>query len=362
MVVTACPGHDAYAPRPSRTVIRSPKAFLGEKHVKTLLTVGLLFVLSAAPASAQPQTDEAQEARARQYATWLRQGEADALWAVMSEEMRALFGTPEAINDFRQPLGAEREVQSARLIPLPEGNAEYLRVLRYAAVDEPMAEQWSLSADGTVVGLLVQPLVTGEEAPSRFLDYQTKTALRLPFEGEWFVFWGGRDVTQNYHAASGDQRFAYDFGIVREGSSYRSEGAQNEDYYCFGAPVLAPGDGVVAAAVDGVPDQTPGKLDPKEAMGNHVVIDHGNGEFSFLAHLREGSVRVRPGASVTAGDVIGACGNSGNSSEPHLHYHLQTSAVPFGGEGLPAFFGAYLADGAAVASGEPTRGQFVAKE
>ena len=330
--------------------------------MKTLLTAGLLFVLGAAPALAQPRVDEAQEARARQYVTWLNQGEADALWAVLSEEMRALFGTPEAINDFRQPLGAELEVQSARLIPVSKDAAEYLRVLRYEAADELMAEQWSLSADGTIDGLLIQPLATGEEAPSRFLDYQTETPLRLPFEGEWFVFWGGRDVVQNYRAASSDQRFAYDFEIVRESSSYHGDGAQNEDYHCFGAPVLAPGDGVVTAAMDGVPDQTPGELNPDEVMGNHVVIDHGNGEFSFLAHLQGGSVRVRPGASVTAGDAIGACGNSGNSSGPHLHYHLQTSAVPFEGAGLPAFFGTYLADGAAVTSGEPTRGQFVAEE
>ena len=329
--------------------------------MKILLAVGL-FALSVAPALAQPRVNEAQEARARQYVTWLNQGEADALWAVMSEEMRALFNTPEAINDFRQPLGAELEVQSARLIPVSEGATEYLRVLRYEAVDEPMAEQWLLGADGTVVSLLIQPLATGGEAPSRFLDYQTKTPLRLPFEGEWFIFWGGRDVVQNYHAGSNDQRFAYDFEIVREGSSYRGDGARNEDYYCFGAPVLAPGDGVVAAAMDGVPDQTPGELNPDEVMGNHVIIDHGHGEFSFLAHLQEESVRVRPGATVTAGDVIGACGNSGNSSEPHLHYHLQTSAVPFKGEGLPAFFETYLADGAAVALGEPTRGQFVAEE
>jgi murein DD-endopeptidase MepM/ murein hydrolase activator NlpD len=90
-----------------------------------------------------------------------------------------------------------------------------------------------------------------------------------------------------------------------------------------------------------------------------VILDHGNGEFSLLAHLRRGSVAVRPGATVAAGQKLGECGNSGNTSEPHLHYHLQNTAVFGRAEGLPAQFMVYTADGRPVTRGEPVRGQTI---
>ena len=82
-----------------------------------------------------------------------------------------------------------------------------------------------------------------------------------------------------------------------------------------------------------------------------VVLDLGRGEFALLAHLRRGSVRVRKGQRVRAGDALGVCGNSGNSSEPHLHFHLQDRAALFGGaRGLPITF---------AGRGRPVQGQFV---
>lgn len=197
------------------------------------------------------------------------------------------------------------------------------------------------------------------EAPSRHLDYQTKTPLRLPFQGDWFVFWGGRTEAENRHVFSVHQRFASDLLILRNGRSHTGDGTANEQYHCFGRPILAPGAGKVAVAVDGLPDNKPGERDRARPPGNYVVIDHGNGEFSFLAHLKRGSVAVESGSAVRAGDRIGLCGNSGNSSEPHLHYHLQTTAVFGHGEGLPVQFLGYRADGKRVERGELRRGQTV---
>jgi murein DD-endopeptidase MepM/ murein hydrolase activator NlpD len=108
-----------------------------------------------------------------------------------------------------------------------------------------------------------------------------------------------------------------------------------------------------------VADNTPGVMNRLQALGNHVVLDHGNGEFSFLCHFKKGSVAVKTGQKVKAGEPLGQCGNSGNSSEPHLHYHLQTTAVPFHGAGLPAQFLRYRANGETVERGEPTQGQNV---
>ncbi len=124
-------------------------------------------------------------------------------------------------------------------------------------------------------------------------------------------------------------------------------------------PIRAPGSGTVVAAVDGVDDNQPVTMNPSQPLGNHVIVDHGNGEYSFLAHFKKGSVKVETGSRVGSGDLLGLCGNSGNSSEPHLHYHLQTTADFGQGEGLPVQFRSFLADGEAVSRGEPVRGQTV---
>jgi hypothetical protein len=199
-------------------------------------------------------------------------------------------------------------------------------------------------------------------AATEFLDYRTQTALHLPFAGEWYVYWGGRSVAENRHVMARDQRFAYDFLILargRGGQSYRSSGESNTDYYCFGQPVYAPAGGSVVKAENELPDNTPGEMNPKAALGNCVILDHGCGEFSFFAHFRCGTVVVRSGERVHCGQLLAQCGNSGNSSEPHLHYHLQNTAVPFRGDGLPAFFVEYVANGKPVSRGEPVARQAV---
>ena len=96
-----------------------------------------------------------------------------------------------------------------------------------------------------------------------------------------------------------------------------------------------------------------------EPCGNHVVLDLGNEEYLFIAHLQTGSVKVKPGDHVKAGDAMGLCGNSGNSSEPHLHIHLQTTPRFGDGKGLPLQFQHYEADKKPVDRGEPTRGQAI---
>ena len=101
-------------------------------------------------------------------------------------------------------------------------------------------------------------------------------------------------------------------------------------------------------------------MNPSAPAGNHVVLDLGNGEYTLLAHLQHGSLRVRAGDHVKAGQPLGLCGNSGNTSEPHVHMHLQDRPKLFGDAvGLPLEFEDYQADGTAVTRGVPTQGQFV---
>ncbi|WNS42333.1 peptidoglycan DD-metalloendopeptidase family protein [Paenibacillus sp. MMS20-IR301] len=162
----------------------------------------------------------------------------------------------------------------------------------------------------------------------------TETVVSPPFEGDWFVFWGGSNMLDNYHYEYESQRYAYDFVQEVNGYSYQGDPADNESYYAFGKDITAPADGTVIRVIQDIPDNTPvGVMNEKEAAGNVVVIDHG-GEYSFLAHLKQGSVTVQEGDNVISGQVIGKLGNSGNSSEPHLHFQMSDGSDLFGSRSL----------------------------
>ena len=329
------------------------------RHLKPFVLAAA--VLAAAPAAAQTaDADSARMRTGRTYTRWLYEGKTDTLWALLTPEMRGVIPSAEQLAAFRarieSQLGTETEVVSESAVER-DGVVAYTRLARFANVPARVQVSWTTDAGGRISGMLVRP--QPEVAPSRFLDYTTKTPLRLPFDGDWFVFWGGRTQAQNYHVVDQGQRFAYDLVVVRGGKTHEGDGKALEQYYCWGRPILAPGAGTVSTAVDGLPDQRIRESDRANPAGNHVIIDHGNGEFSLLGHLRNGSVAVKQGDRVQAGAKLGECGNSGNTSEPHLHYHLQNTATFGRGEGLPAQFQGYVADGQPVERGEPLAGQVI---
>ncbi len=180
----------------------------------------------------------------------------------------------------------------------------------------------SLNGEDLISGLYLKPHEPVEEIP---VIERNSTPVRLPFEGTWFVYWGGETESQNYHMNDANQQYAYDFLKVADGSSHQGERHKNESYFAFGEPILAPCDGTVVLAIDGVPDNTPGEVNPIHMTGNTLVLKTPAGEFILLAHLKEGSVRVKKGQQVRLGDLLAACGNSGNSTEPHLHMQLQNT-------------------------------------
>ncbi|WP_445392542.1 M23 family metallopeptidase [Stenotrophomonas pavanii] len=292
------------------------------------------------------------------------EGHIDALWERMTPQMRAGLQSPQNLVALREQVlagwGAETELVSEK-VEKAEGYDTYLRQARFAKSQAIIQVLWAIDADGRIAGFYIRPLQTTppQAAASGFLDYQTRTRLQLPFKDEFFVFWGGRSVEQNYHAAHAGQRFAMDLLVVRDGRSHGGEGQRNEDYFCFGRPILAPADGTVVEVVEGVADNVPGQMNAAQLTGNRVILDHGNDEYSVLAHLRQGSVRVAQGQVVRSGTHLGDCGNSGNSSEPHLHYQLQAGPAFGVSAALPAQFSGYVADGKPVARGEPVKGQHI---
>lgn len=328
--------------------------------MKRLIAVLCPLLLMLAAAAAPARADEAVLAAGRAHTERFHAGRFDELWEMMTEEMRAALGSREALAGLRASVDGRFGPEAAVLsetVDTPPGHRVYLRTARHEAEPTPLVTQWVLDGEDRIAGFFVRPVQ--EPAESRFLDYETKARLRLPFEGAWHVFWGGREPESNYHAVDVGQRFASDFLVVRDGSSHAGDGTSLDDYHCWDLPILAPATGTVVVAVDGLPDLAIGAMDLHNPAGNHVVIDLGDDEYAFLAYLRQGSVEVVEGERVTGGQEIGRCGNSGNTSEPHLHFHLQNTPVLGGGEGLPAFFDAYLADGEAVERGEPVRGQVV---
>jgi murein DD-endopeptidase MepM/ murein hydrolase activator NlpD len=153
------------------------------------------------------------------------------------------------------------------------------------------------------------------------------------------VFWGGDTPELNHHHESRPQRFAFDLiGVGADGKTHKGDGRRNEDYYAFGREVLAPADGVVTEVIEGVRDNLPRSMNPLSALGNAVIIQHTKHEVSVLAHFKQGSTKVKAGDTVKKGQVLGLCGNSGNSSEPHLHYHLQNTPVIQDATGIKCYF------------------------
>jgi murein DD-endopeptidase MepM/ murein hydrolase activator NlpD len=130
--------------------------------------------------------------------------------------------------------------------------------------------------------------------------------------------------------------------------------ADVHNYACYGADVLAVANGTVVQVLDALDDQPPGKLpDPKtmtveNVLGNHVILDLGAGVYAFYAHIEKGSIRVAEGQHVKRGDVLGKLGNSGNTSAPHLHFHLMEGPSALASNGIP-----YLIDSFALAGKIP---------
>jgi len=225
--------------------------------------------------------------------------------------------------------------QAGKLIKLGQPRAASGWVV-FPAKFERLDFDLKIAVDGNnqIAGLLITPPTPIKAAPEKH-----QTELSLPFKGRWLVFWGGDTKAQNYHRDVPNQRFAFDLvGADENGKTRRGRNNKNEDYFAFGREVLAPADGKIIEMIDGVRDNEPGSMNPFSAVGNCVMIQHREDEVSVLAHFKQDSIRVKAGDAVKRGQVLGLCGNSGNSSEPHLHYHLQHSPVTQDGLGIKCVF------------------------
>lgn len=150
------------------------------------------------------------------------------------------------------------------------------------------------------------------------------TRFAAPFLGKWVC----TQAVDGPHTHRDAWRHAFDFEVAdTDGKTFRGEGARPQDYLCFRLPVLAPADGTVVRVRDDVADNAIGEVDTHNNWGNYVLLAHGGGVYSLVAHLAKASVAVTLGQVVQRGDVLGKCGSSGRSPVPHLHFQLQASPV-----------------------------------
>lgn len=172
-------------------------------------------------------------------------------------------------------------------------------------------------------------------------SYSTKdAAIELDFpltEGTYHIGHGGSHTIMNYHQEYAPQQYALDivalnrFG-VRASGLYPKE---LEKYEIYGHPISSPCNGVVVEVKDGLIDLQPPEMDPENATGNYVALtcDVDENTVIYLAHMQEGSLAVEEGTRVEVGQLLGKVGNTGNTSEPHLHIHAEKDGV-----GIPLTF------------------------
>lgn len=295
----------------------------------------------------------------RAYVKLLAQGQAAKVWAAASPKLKGKFPSLDAVARFSSSLrsyGAEARVIAEGLSER-DGLTVYRRSIAVSNYARGVDVELTMDEAGKVADLALIAATT--EAPTTYGAYRTLTRLRPPFDGAWSVLWGGRKWEDNRHAAVSDMRYALDLLIRKDGSSCRAPCAKNDDFYAWNTPVMAAGEGTVVVAEDGVNDNQPNRPVPGNLYGNFVVIDHGTGEYSLVAHLKKGSVRVKAGEPVSAGQVLAFTGNSGMSTEPHIHYHLMDNADWKKAQGLPAQFSSFLRNGQVVDRGEAKRGDLL---
>lgn len=193
----------------------------------------------------------------------------------------------------------------------------------------------------------------------------------FPLRGEWGVPNTPAKVIPSHGTDQLRQRYAYDFVMIdwdRKGSPfyhgssmrYYGMGVKLEECYGWGQEVYAPCDGKVVTVRDGICERKrvhivrdmaivlknailfrPDKHDIQNITGNYIIIKCGDETYAFLAHLQKGSIEVIEGQDIKKGDLLGRVGHSGNSTSPHLHFHLMDSPDLYSAKGIPCAFKQY---------------------
>jgi murein DD-endopeptidase MepM/ murein hydrolase activator NlpD len=217
----------------------------------------------------------------------------------------------------------------------------------------------SVDNNSKINGLFVKPFKS-DNLPK---IVRNQTRLSLPFKDTWVVFWGGDTKELNYHVDNEAQKNAFDFLITdKSGKSYKTDGKTNEDYYAFGKELIAPCDGEIVLVVDGVKDNIPGEMNSFDLGGNTIILKTANNEYLVFCHLKHHSIKIKEGEKVVQGQLLGLCGNTGHSSEAHLHFHIQNVEEMNNATGVKCYFDRIIVNGQLKNDYSPVKNEIISNE
>jgi len=278
-------------------------------------------------------------------------GNFQSIFELFSSEMKSalpLEDTNEFLNRIKSHAG---DIKNRVFLGYSESNYATYKTKFERAL---FALNISLDKESRINGLFIKPF-KGDNLPK--LE-RNQTSLILPFNDEWNVFWGGDTKELNYHVVHEAQKNAFDILIIGEnGKSFKTDGKTNQDYYAFGKELIAPCNAEVVLAVDGIKDNIPGEMNPIYIPGNTVILKTENNEFLFFAHFKQNSIIVKEGQKVTQGELLGLCGNSGNSTEAHLHFHIQNVENMTKATGAKSYFSKIFVNGVLRMDYSPIKGE-----
>lgn len=150
--------------------------------------------------------------------------------------------------------------------------------------------------------------------------------LQAPFKGQWYVFQGGSSPLVSHHYFAGAQKYALDFIRPEDGTFSMAQKLELNDFKSFNQPMYAPMDGEIHAIESSLDDNPFGQVDTKNPMGNHVILKTAEGSYILMAHMKKNGIVVAPGMKIQSGQLLGYSGNSGNSTQPHLHIQAMTTS------------------------------------
>jgi len=302
----------------------------------------LLLLLTVLISGAFAQTETANyKTIAGKFEQYYNSDKYDSVYALFDANMQKAL-PPEKTTEFLAGLKDQAgNITQRQFIKMAKGTVAVYKTNFEKAV---FTLNMSLDNNLKINGLSVRPY-TDETKPT---PARNTTRLILPFKEEWTVVWGGDTKELNYHVSTPAQKNAFDIVITdAKENSYKTDGKTNEDYYAFGKELIAPCDGQVVLVVDGVKDNVPGQMNTYNVGGNMVIIKTANNEYLVFCHFKHQSIKVKEGQQIKQGNLLGLCGNTGNSSEPHLHFHIQNIEDLNTATGVKCYFDKLFVNGEA---------------
>ena len=231
--------------------------------------------------------------------------------------------------DDNHKLGAGQSIVAFLCIAF-DGKTQVPRKVRHLVLlDDAVAEGPVIGTHHTKLHVLGRPLVG--------TNWTTGSAPSINSHHRIGLFVAGGIVQIS-------RRYAIDWTIIKQGSSFSGDARDVHSYYAYGQKVLAVADGTVVATIDDLPDNIPRTaagfspalpITMKTVAGNSIILALGEGQFAYYAHLQRGSLRVKVGDRVRRGQLLARIGNSGDAREPHLHFQVTTAPDIVASEGVP---------------------------